>query len=895
MNYYAFIPLAAFMLNFFTLTYIVALKRNSPVNRAYLLVALSFAALSLSSFVVWSLTPAPWILTVLRIGSISWLSFGFAFLNFTYAFLHRKRDTLYYVSLASVTLFYTLAVTTDLVISGFEQYYWGYYETAGPLFTLSALLNFFVPFIYSIILIGQRWRRTEDTHSKKQLEWVLTGTCALVIVAAVSDVISMQIFDIHYFFNLSTTGTAIQSFFIFRAVNKYNFLSIGVEEVSQDLFTNIRDGVVLADSNGVIIQLNRSAKDIFDLHVLSDPVKTSSLFENYDFDEHYTNYETRIRAGNMDRVVSLSQASVKQYQVELGKLLIIRDITENKKAEEDLRQNKIQLETLADQLAENNRLLEQKVAERTASLQASNVKLRQQIVERERAEAERAEEQERLSVTLSSIGDGVITIDTMGHVTLLNKAAEALTGWPQHHAVGRPLHTIFRLQDDEKRTARTTAVQEALQGNKVVNRSRLAVLMSQNETEYLIAETGAPMRAQDGAVIGGVLVFRDMTERQRIEEELVKADRLESIGVLAVGIAHDFNNILTAIIGNISLAGIYAKEDERLSKRLQNAEKASLRAQDLTRQLLTFSKGGAPMKRLASIKELIQESIDFSLRGSNVRCELALDPELWPADVDSGQISQVIHNLIINANQAMPNGGVLSVRAHNTIVDDTCSETIVALKPGPYVKMIIEDEGCGIAEDRRQKIFDPYYTTKDEGNGLGLFTVYNIIKQHDGHIDVCSVVDQGTTFSIHLPASDQIQLDASTSAAPREVSGSGNVLVMENEEELCDVIEGILLHFGYDVVFAKDGTEAIAAYQHAKEIGAPFDAIVMDLTIPGGMGGKEAIDRLLELDPQVKAIVASGYANDPIMANYRAHGFIGRIAKPYRTDTLNKTLRDVIG
>ncbi|ETW97675.1 MAG: hypothetical protein ETSY2_44210 [Candidatus Entotheonella gemina] len=339
---------------------------------------------------------------------------------------------------------------------------------------------------------------------------------------------------------------------------------------------------------------------------------------------------------------------------------------------------------------------------------------------------------------------------------------------------------------------------------------------------------------------------------------------------------------------------MYAKEDEKVAKRLDNAEKASLRAQDLTQQLLTFSKGGAPLKRLSSIKDLIQEAVDFSLRGSNVRCDLILDNELWPADIDSGQISQVIHNLIINANQAMPSGGIVSVQAENAMVDEGCPEVLVALKPGRYVKMIIRDEGCGISEERLQKIFDPYFTTKEKGSGLGLFTTYSIIKKHDGHIDVTSTIDVGTTFSIYLPASDQ-SLHASASASPGLTAGSGKVLVMENEEELCDVIEGILLHFGYEVVFARDGVEAIAAYQQAQEAWAPFDAIIMDLTIPGGMGGEEAIGRLLELDPEVKAIVASGYANDPIMADYRAYGFVGRIAKPYRTDTLNQALQDVIG
>jgi PAS domain S-box-containing protein len=633
---------------------------------------------------------------------------------------------------------------------------------------------------------------------------------------------------------------------------------------------------------------------MFAIYDMDASVKVSSLFEDYHFNEDYKNYETRIRTQVTDTVVSLSQATVRQYDVDLGKLIILRDITENKRAEKALRQSKIQLERLAEELAESNRLLEQKVADRTACLQASNLELRQQIAERERAEAARAEEHERLSVTLSSIGDGVMTIDTTGHITLLNQVAERLTGWPQDRAVGKPLHAIFRLLDDQKRRVRTTAVEEALHSNKIVNRSRLTMLVARDESEYWIAESGAPIRAQNGTVMGAVLVFRDMTERQKIEEELVKADRLESIAVLAGGIAHDFNNILTAIMGNISLASMYAKEDERLSKRLDNAEKASLRAQDLTQQLLTFSKGGAPWKRLASIKDLIQESVDFSLRGSNVRCELALDDALWSAHVDSGQISQVIHNLIINANQAMPHGGVLSVRAENVIVDEGCPEVLVALKPGRYVKMIIEDEGCGIPEDRLQKIFDPYFTTKDQGSGLGLFTTYSIVKKHEGHIDVTSTVDTGTTFSVYLPASCQ-SLEAEVSTSPGMTSGSGKVLVMENEEALCDVIEEILLHYGYEVVFARDGIEAIAAYQRAKDMLAPFDAVIMDLTIPGGMGGQETIERLLELDPEVKAIVASGYANDPIMANYRDYGFVGCIAKPYLTDMLTNTLRDAIG
>ncbi len=284
MNYYAFIPLTAFLINFFTFIYIVALKRKNPVNRAYMLVVLSFAGLSMSSFVQWSSPePGPWIHATMKGISIFWLLFGFSLLNFTYALLQKKKDTIYYLSLASVVIFYTLAITTNLVVAGYKQYFWGYYEVGGPLFTPAALINVCLPFLYSIFLMIRKRRHIEDSRTKKQLDLVLMGTSSLVVVTMTSDLIFMQILDMFYFLNTSTTGTAIQSLLIFRAVNKYNFLSIGVEEVSQDLFTNIRDGVILADNKACIIQMNESAKDMLSIQNMETSVKIPALFENYDF------------------------------------------------------------------------------------------------------------------------------------------------------------------------------------------------------------------------------------------------------------------------------------------------------------------------------------------------------------------------------------------------------------------------------------------------------------------------------------------------------------------------------------------------------------------------------------------------------------------------------------
>ena len=390
------------------------------------------------------------------------------------------------------------------------------------------------------------------------------------------------------------------------------------------------------------------------------------------------------------------------------------------------------------------------------------------------------------------------------------------------------------------------------------------------------------------------LVLQTLNEQCQIADERIKLNRLESVAVMISGIAHDFNNILTAILGNVSLAKMLAPKDENLIKRLSNAEKATLRAQDLTRQLLTMTKGSKPEKQLASLRDVVQEAVDFSLRGSNVRYELSLPKGLWPVEMDSGQISQVIYNLIINAEHAMPDGGVIRIRAMNRHLHDPRSTDLQTLRPGPYVNLTIQDHGTGIEAAHLQNIFSPYFTTKPQGNGLGLANAYAIMQQHQGTIYAESEVGVGTTFYLYLPASPARHVAIRPATERPRVNGTCRILMLEDDETLHDVVGSLLDVLGYEVVFTRDGREALLTYQQAREAGEPFAAVILDLTIPGGIGGRKTITELLAIDPQVKAIVASGYATDPILVNFEHYGFCGSIAKPYCAQQLHQVLRQVI-
>ncbi len=513
------------------------------------------------------------------------------------------------------------------------------------------------------------------------------------------------------------------------------------------------------------------------------------------------------------------------------------------------------------------------------------------ITEHLEAEKTLAAERERLAVTLRSIGDGVITTDTSGKIILINKIAEDLTGWNQGDAVGRPLEEVFHIIHEGSRKLCENPFKKVLDSGRILNLSDRIVLVAKDGTERSIADSGAPIRDKSSQIIGVVIVFRDVTAKLRLEKELLKVKKIESVGVLAGGIAHDFNNILVAILGNLSMATQFINSGDKVYPLLIDAQKASLRAKDLTQQLLTFSKGGEPVKETASIPEVIKDSANFILHGGNVACQYHIPDDLWLVKIDKGQMSQVIQNIIINSNHAMPEGGVIHISCENT--NTITDKGIILPRTDNYIKITINDSGIGIPENIIDKIFDPYFTTKQEGSGLGLAITHSIIRKHSGHISVRSKSGKGTTFTIYLPAIvNEIQKEKITGTAL--IKGKGKILVMDDEEIVRDVSKNMLEYLGYEVLLAKDGTEAVGLYKELIDSPEPVVAVVMDLTVPGGMGGKEAVKKILAIDPDAKVIVSSGYSNDPIMARYNEYGFNASIVKPFQLQELTKVINQVL-
>jgi PAS domain S-box-containing protein len=535
---------------------------------------------------------------------------------------------------------------------------------------------------------------------------------------------------------------------------------------------------------------------------------------------------------------------------------IIRDITERKNFE--------------DKIKKINSELEERVKERTIELES---------------------EKERLSVTLKSIGDGVIVTDDKGIIIMMNDIAVDITGWSQDESLGNKLSDIISIFDEKTRLKIEDPVDSVLKTGKIINIENNALIISKDGTEKIITDSAAPIKDKQNNIIGVILVFRDVTEKYKLENKLINTQRLESIGILASGIAHDFNNLLTGIFGFIELALNNIHTVEIVKECLNEAINVMKRAKDLTLQLLTFSKGGAPVRKPVSIVKIIKNCVNFVLSGSKILYDLNIPDNLWVTEVDENQISQAIDNLLINAYQAMPNGGKIFINVENYELFD---KNKYNLAEGKYIKITIKDQGVGISIDIQKKVFDPFFTTKSTGSGLGLTTTYNIIKNHKGFIDYESEINKGTTFYIYLPALEYSE-NQNENQFKASHHGEGSALVLDDEAFIRIIAGEYLKNMGYEVVLVSTGEEAVKKYKNAYEDNKKFKFVILDLTLHNGMNGIDTLQKLLKIDNDIIAIASSGYSDDPVMADPKKYGFKDVLPKPYTYNELNDILLRLLG
>jgi PAS domain S-box-containing protein len=530
------------------------------------------------------------------------------------------------------------------------------------------------------------------------------------------------------------------------------------------------------------------------------------------------------------------------------------------------------------QAAKNRELrksLEERVQRRTQHLQ-------EEIEERTQIQDRLTEERERLAVTLRSIGDGVITTDTTGKIVLINPVAEALCGYTQKEAAGKPLTQVFSIIHQSTRKPHENPVHKVLKTKQVVELANHTVLIHRDGSERIIADSGAPIIGTGGEIQGVVLVFRDMTEKERMVESAQNTQKLDSLGRLAGGIAHEFNNLMGGIYGFIDIAQSFSRDPDARHY-LDRALETITRAKKLTRQLLTFSTGGEPHPTVQAVPEFIRQRCMFALGGSRVKIRFDFTENLHLCTFDRDQIGQVMDNLVRNAAEAMETGTIVvggeNFHAHTSTP---------LLEAGDYVRIFVADQGPGIPASLHKKIFDPFFTTKEDKRGLGLTASYSIMQRHEGGIDFTTRENRGTTFSIYLPAA---QTPKEPAPKPQDsTKGRGTVLVMDDEDILREIISLTLKSEGFDVICAGEGQEALGYFIREQNRGPGFQAIILDLTVPGGMGGVETAKNIRTHDGNIPIFVASGYADDPVMKDPAAFGITASISKPFKTAELRELI-----
>lgn len=894
MNPYALLPFTSCVVTAFLGAFVHFRNPSSPLHRLFMLACLAASAWAFTEFGIYSAETPERAIFWMKWESLWPMSVAFLLhfiLIFTENTYYLKNRLVLFgiyapaVAFSVITAVFRVRSPIPHPVAGWtntEPFSW-WYITSYVWGTLLALV--------ALALCYKHYRDATSILRRKSSKHVLLGLSFPVILGITTELLLPTLG--HRGFGLATLGATVMSLFVGYAMWRYELFSLTPSTAAESIITTMSDALFLVNTDNVIQTVNNSALKLlsYEHHELvGHPMSRLFPTENDSEEPRMERFAKMLKTGVVGDVettllakggkeipVSLSWSTTRSRDGKtVGVTFIGRDITERIRFRDSLQKSRDELE--------------KRVEERTEELQVTNRILRKEIAERMEAEEGLAAEKEYLAVTLRSIGDAVIATDRDGNITFLNNVAEELTGWPNDQAAGKHLTKVFHISDERTGKPCEEPVARIMQSAEITSLGHSLVLTARDGTTRTIDERGAAIMDGTGKIRGAVLVFRDVSEQKRMQDEIFKTRKLESVALLAGGIAHDFNNILTGIMTNLFVARTQMQPGSETCELLADAEKAAFRASSLTKQLLAFSKGTSPIRERMPIREVIEDSVGFCLSGSSVDYKLTIAKDLAEAEIDRGQIDQSLNAIITNAEEAMPDGGALRIVARNAEID---THQVPSLDKGTYVAIEIKDEGSGIPEALVHRIFDPYFTTKTDHNGLGLTMAYSVLRKHGGTIEVRSEENAGSTFTVYLPACREAELEK-TEQGGEPAAGKARILLMDDEGYIRKSTTKLLTHLGYEATAAVDGNEAVSLFRQAHEAGEPFHVVILDLTVPGGSGGKEALEKLKAIDPGVKALLSSGYVDDPVMTDYRQYGFSGVVTKPYEVEELSEMLRSML-